>query len=275
MKLVLLHIVFLTCSLTFSQNQHELFANKGSFYFYWGWNRAIYSKSDIHFLGENYDFVLSKISASDRPSPFTLKTYFSPKYLTIPQYNFRIGYFLSNKINLSFGADHMKYVMKPFQTTLISGYIKDIDANYNGTYDEDEFQVNPNFLQFEHTDGLNYLNIETRISECIFSKKIWSINFIYGFGAGMLVPRTDATLMNFQRYDEFHISGWGISGLFGIQYNIGRILFIQFENKTGYINMPAIRTTSNKLDRAKQDFIFNQFNASIGFRVLPNQKKLD
>jgi len=61
---------------------------KGSFYAYWGWNRSLYSKSDIHFKGNNYDFTLTNIEARDRQSKFAFSTYFQT--VTIPQYNLRI-----------------------------------------------------------------------------------------------------------------------------------------------------------------------------------------
>jgi hypothetical protein len=35
---------------------------------FWGWNRAMFSKSDIHFKGNGYDFVLHNVVAHDRPS---------------------------------------------------------------------------------------------------------------------------------------------------------------------------------------------------------------
>ncbi len=42
---------------------------KGTFYVYWGWNRSLYTNSDISFQGPNYDFTLEKVAAADRPSP--------------------------------------------------------------------------------------------------------------------------------------------------------------------------------------------------------------
>ena len=67
--------------------------NKGKFYVYWGWNRGTFSNSDIRFKGENYDFTLSDVSANDRPTPFGLNPYFRIDRITIPQTNYRIGYF--------------------------------------------------------------------------------------------------------------------------------------------------------------------------------------
>jgi len=88
------------------------FATKrGSFYFYWGWNRAYYAPSTLRFHGNTYDFQLYDVVAVDRQSPFSPSLYFSPKKMTIPQYNFRMGYYFKNGLQFSLGVDHMKYVM--------------------------------------------------------------------------------------------------------------------------------------------------------------------
>ena len=41
--------------------------------------------------------------------------------------------------------------------------------------------------------------------------------------------------------------------------------FIQSELKGGFINMPDIRTTENKSDRASQHFFFTQINFLVGY----------
>ena len=58
--------------------------NKGKFFVFWGWNRSSFSTSDIQFKGQNYDFTLSDVKASDKPKPFGIY-YFKPTELTIPQ----------------------------------------------------------------------------------------------------------------------------------------------------------------------------------------------
>ena len=39
--------------------------NKGKFYIFWGGNRESYTKSDIHFTGQNYDFELNEVFFQD------------------------------------------------------------------------------------------------------------------------------------------------------------------------------------------------------------------
>jgi hypothetical protein len=69
----------------------ELFKRKGIFFFYWGYNRAAFSNSDIHFWGDGYDFKITNVMALDEPDPIS-KEYIGPTTFTIPQYNYRVGY---------------------------------------------------------------------------------------------------------------------------------------------------------------------------------------
>jgi len=46
--------------------------------------------------------------AKDRQTPFSLNAYLNPTLITIPQYNFRIGYFISKNYDISFGVDRIE-----------------------------------------------------------------------------------------------------------------------------------------------------------------------
>jgi hypothetical protein len=247
-------------------------SKKHSIYTYWGWNRSYYTKSNIHFQGRNYDFTLFDVIAKDRQSKFDLKTYFAPRNITIPQYNFRLGYFLNDKISLSFGADHMKYVMQNNEIVKIDGEISQTGTKYDKNYDKEDILLSTDFLMFEHTDGLNYENIELRYHHDLIVKNKWNLTFLEGIGIGALIPRTNTTLLNNKRYDQFHLSGYGLSAVAGINFEFFTYFFIQFEGKLGFINMPDIRTTEFKVDRASQHFFFFQYNGLFGFRF-PLKKK--
>jgi hypothetical protein len=41
---------------------------KGKVYFYYGWNRATYTTSDLRLTGDGYDFTLRNVKARDRQS---------------------------------------------------------------------------------------------------------------------------------------------------------------------------------------------------------------
>ena len=77
--------------------------------------------------------------------------------------------------------------------------------------------------------------------------------------------------MNNERHDDFHLAGYGIDAVVGLNITIYRYFFLQTEIKGGFIHMPDIRTTSSKLDRANQSFFFSQWNFVLGFNI-PTKK---
>jgi hypothetical protein len=243
--------------------------NKGKFYIFWGGNRETFSKSDIHFKGADYDFTLYDVEAHDKPKGWHVD-YINPARMTIPQTNLRIGYFINDHYNISIGVDHMKYVM--YQDKVV-----DYTGNYpdRGTYGEaiapNQVLLTEEFLTFEHTDGLNYVNTEfsrvddisSKLFKTLNSDKL-QINLTEGLGAGILYPKTNAQVLGKVRHDDFHISGYGISAKAGLNLTFFKHYFIQGELKGGYINMNDIRTTHSTADKASQHFWFLQRIVSVG-----------
>jgi len=276
-KIVTLVIVLLSIT-SFSQTeisvdlpiQKEKYTthNKGKFFFYWGGNRAYYSTSDIRFTGSDYDFTLNNATAHDRPKGYHID-YINPSKITIPQTNFRMGYFFNDHYNISIGWDHMKYVM--YQDKVVS-----YSGNYpnEGTFGEslpgNQLLLTENFLTFEHTDGLNYIHPEiTRVDDIsnwlsLPNTDKFQINLSEGFGAGVLLPKTNTKLFAKERYDEFHLSGFGVSAKAGLTFTFYKHFFIQTELKTGYIEMNDIRTTFDAADKAQQNFWFLESTIAFG-----------
>lgn len=247
--------------------------NKGKFYIFWGGNRESFSKSDIRFKGADYDFTLHNVSAHDKPKGFHID-YLNPARMTIPQTNLRIGYFISDHYNISIGFDHMKYVMYNDRRVSYSGYYPN-PGTYNENPANGELTLDEDFLLFEHTDGLNYVNTEiSRVDDISKLFKINNtdkiqVNVTEGIGGGFLYPKTNTTLLGKDRYDEFNIAGYGVSAKVGLNVTFFKYFFIQTELKGGYIEMNNIRTTQDKADSAEQNFWFLQRILTIGgiFRI--------
>ena len=247
--------------------------NKGKFYVYWGGNRENFSKSDIRFKGADYDFTLYDVEAHDKPKGWHLD-YVNPARMTIPQTNLRIGYFINDHYNISIGVDHMKYVMYNDRRVQYSGTYPNA-----GSYGENpvgnELTLTEDFLLFEHTDGLNYVNTEIARVDDISSlfglpnTDMFQINTVGGLGVGLLYPKTNTTLLGKDRHDDFHISGYGLSAKAGLNFTFLKHFFIQTELKGGYINMNDIKTTKSSADSASQEFWFLQRIITVGgiFRI--------
>lgn len=232
----------------------------------WGYNRSIFSNSDIHFSGTGYDFTLKDVKAFDRPTDFSLKNYFKPANITIPQYVYRLSYFVTDHWAVSLGMDHMKYVM-PAQNSHISGEINQSGNPYNGQFEQQEIQVTPDFLKFEHTDGLNYLNLLGEYYYEVYSSPSQNFGIVpfAGAGGGMMIPKSNVTLMNGDRSDRFHIAGFGLSANLGVQFYFYKHFFFRTQVKGGYINMPDILTRPGEaIDRASQDFWFGMWDFALG-----------
>ncbi|MBL4657454.1 MAG: hypothetical protein JKX73_05595 [Flavobacteriales bacterium] len=250
---------------------------KGKMFIHWGYNRSSYTNSDIAFSGPDYDFELLGVVAKDRQSPFNFKTYFGITSFTIPQYNFIIGYYFRDGFSISFNADHMKYVVESGQTTTITGTIEKNSSEFNGSYNQAAIDLTPEFLYFEHTDGLNYENIElTRYLDLWFNDKgNVDFNGQIGVAIGALVPRSNVLLMG-EGTDEFHLAGFGTSATAGVMLTLFKNWVLQYKVKGGYMNMPDIVTNGSKNpERVKQSFWFLERFFTVGANIpIKGKKKL-
>ncbi len=245
-------------------------SKKGQMFVFWGWNRAGFSKSDIRFKGADYDFTLHNVVAHDRPSEISM-AYIDPGRISIPQFNFRFGYFIKDNLALVIAQDHMKYVMDQDQTVDFSGYVT--NPTYAAMIENGQIDLTDGeFVKFEHTDGLNYINLGLEKYNSLLDHKKFDISWAYGGGAGILFPRSNVTLMQNERSDRFHVAGFGLDARANMNLVFWNHWMARVEGKFGYINMPDIKTTlNNKPDKAMQDFVFYQINFGIGYTF--NTKK--
>nr|WP_315202015.1 hypothetical protein [uncultured Flavobacterium sp.] len=244
--------------------------NKGKFTISWGGNRDYFTDSDITFKGDNYNFTIDNVTAHDKPKGWHID-YVNPARMTIPQTNFKLGYYITDKYMISIGLDHMKYVMTQGQTANITGEISNqSNPDFNKTYNGTPTVMTEDFLMFEHTDGLNYINTEFARQDDISSwfgiknTDKFQVNINEGVGIGVLYPKTNTTLMGQERHDDFHISGFGTSLRAGINLVFFKYFTIEGSLKGGYINMPDIRTTKSAADSASQHFLFGETMISFG-----------
>ena len=248
------------------------FAKKGTMFVFWGWNRAMFSKSDIHFKGADYDFYLKDVVAHDRPSELNWD-YINPGEISTPQFNFRAAYFLKDDLAIVVAQDHMKYVMDQDQTVDFSGHISNpvyAAKVVNGKVD----LSGQDFLKFEHTDGLNYINVGLEKYKLLLDKKNFQAAWAYGGGIGVLMPKSNVTLFNNARSDRFHFAGFGADLRTSVNLLFWKHIMARVEGKFGYINMPDIKTTlNNKPDKASQDFVFGQVNFGVGYLFHTKKEK--
>ena len=248
-------------------------SNKGKVFFSWGGNRGAFSNSEIRFKGNGFDFTIEDATARDKPKGWNID-YINPTRITIPQTNAKLGFFISEHYTIALGLDHMKYVMNRNRNRTVNGFIDipegEPGSEFNGVFNNETVFVSEDLLKFEHTNGLNYIYAElARFDDIsgifgIGNTDKFQINITEGLGGGVLYPKTNTTLLQKERYDEFNVAGYGISANVGLNLIFFKHFFIQLDARGGFINMNDIRITTDTSEHAEQHFYFFQRIISFG-----------
>lgn len=207
-------LVFLSvfCFTSVIAQKWEKDEQSGKAYFGWGYKRAWYSKSSIHFVNNSaesinvtskanhYDFTVHNVSAHDRSDFDRIKDVIN---ITIPQFVFRVGYSFNSKWAFEINYDHAKYVVDDFQKVRVTG-------RFNDTWVNQDTILDPvNFLHFEHTDWANFWLFNAVRKWNVFKlKDKLDLTWMLKPGAGFVMPRTDVTLFGQRLNNSWKVAGW-------------------------------------------------------------------
>lgn len=232
---------------------------------FWGYNRAFYNQSNLHFNGPEFDVTFYDLEATDRPTKFGL-VYFNPATITIPQYNLRVGYFLTDNISMSLGIDHMKYVVTPFQTVRFSGVItENISSTYAGSYLNEDIEVVPELLQFEHTDGFNFVSLEFEWLMNLFQfQNSMNINWNFGMGGIWLATKTKVKILGEGIDNDFHVAGFSFAGKMGPRLEYKNNFFLLGEAKCGYATLPSVLVENAEPEVGDHNVLFFEYYITLG-----------
>ena len=266
-------LLFLFVTLSSAHTQVSWFREYASeevpykWFLHWGYNRANFTSTNLHFTGPAYDFSLYDVEATDRPTPFSFKVYFNPATMWIPQYNVRMGWFFKPRWSLSFGVDHMKYVMKPNQELRLSGIITEAASEkYAGAYLNETRVIKPDFLTFEHSDGLNLTTLEAAYNFPVMSWRTGGLEWYNGLGALWVVTRTDVRVFGDGLNNDFHVAGYSLSAKSGLRLTVFKRFFILFEQKAGYMSLPAVLIKNEAPEIADHNLVFWERIMAAGVR---------
>lgn len=269
--IILLSLVFGLSTFQSLNAQKIEQGKKGEFFFYWGYNRSVFSKTNLHFNGPDYDFTLYDVKAKDKPSKFGLD-YFHPTKFSIPQYNYRLGYFLTNRIAISGGVDHMKYVVTPNQETRISGVITErASERYAGSYLNQKILLEEDLLKFEHTDGFNLVSLDFEYLHPLLFRRFKNLSMSWNFGIGgiWIVTKTNVRIFGEGLDNDFHIAGFTLVGKTGPRIEYKNRFFLLGEVKGGYASLPSvlIKNSAPELGDHNLSFLEYYIAGGVYFRI--------
>lgn len=251
----------------------ELKESKGNFFFFWGYNRSVYAKSNIRLKGPDYDFTLYDVEAKDLPKKFS-SIYYNPAKFTVPQFNFRIGFFISDKYAMATGWDHMKYRTVNGSKAQISGQI-DASASvlYAGIYDNDDIIMNEdNLVRMEHSDGFNVINLNLERHDYLYagSSENIALKLVSGVGIGFAVPWTNSFIFGVRNDDRPHFSGIGLQLFAAPEAVFFKRIFVRATAQGGFAKMWDIATTPRSDEsgsHAEQTIWYLERSVVLGYRL--------
>lgn len=236
-------------------------------YIQWGYNAEWYTRSTIHFkMSNGNNFKLHHVKAHDKPDYDAI--FEKPLEISIPQYNYRIGFYLNKKHSkaLEINFDHAKYVVTEGQKVKVTGKIDGVQV------DADSIINAARFLHLEHTDGANWLHINYVQQQPLLMKKDQSrplITYLWKAGAGINIPRTDFSWKGDRLNNNFHVSGYNISAEGGVRIYPFKKFFVEFTGKSGYVNyLKALANTSTqKGNNVSHSFGYFEVIGTFGFDI--------
>ncbi len=247
---------------TIDTTKHRKVINNGRFYGSWGYNEEWYTHSNISIdqpqLSNNYTF--EDLSAHDRIGWNNL-FHVQP---TIPQYNYRIGYFFDEKqlwgIEISF--DHTKYVV-------IQGGNSTLKGTFNGRQVDSTININNNTLYWQLNNGANWfeLSIVRKLPIYSTSNNKFIAYALVKAGIGPNTPHVSDDIFGEQNIPHFQIGGWNAGAEALIRFTFFQYAFIEYCNKVVYANYSDLKVYGGNGNNgiAAQSFGSYEWIANIGF----------
>ena len=223
--------------LTNIQAQTKKKERKGEFYFSWGYNKEWYTKSNFRVmqpsLGNDYKF--KNISGHDRPGwdegLFQLA-------LSIPQYNYRLGYFFNKQKGLAFeiNFDHTKFI------------ISDQDASIVGKLNNRQVDTvvafnASNGYYYYLNNGANFLlfNLVKRWHIYQTKNEIFKLDFLGKAGIGPVIPHVENAFFDKKNDDGFQLGGWNVGVEGTIKATVFKTIFLEYCNKLDYASYSGLK----------------------------------
>ncbi len=240
-------------------------------YFTWGYTKAAYSKSTLHFKNlsnkyneqtgryDYYDFTIYDATAHDRPDFDAIKDVVN---ITIPQFVCRLGYSFNDNMGIEINYDHTKYVVTDYQKVRLKGQFNNVAVDSITVLDPN------NFLHFEHTDGANFWMVNFVYKWKLYNpSKNFKASWVVKPGAGIVFPRTDVTLFGQSLNNNWKVAGWIVGVESGLRLEFFKNGFFEFVSKGSYADYVNAFVLGKGHGTARHHFFAGQLTATLGLRI--------
>jgi hypothetical protein len=237
------------------------FVKNGSLYASWGYNKEWYTRSTLHVhqssMGNNYR--MEGVAAHDNPG---WNDGLFQKELTIPQYNYRLGYFFNERQDfaIEINFDHTKYIIRQGQ-----------EVNLKGTLSG---QAVDRPLVFSSKDGFYYF-LNNGANFLLFNLvKRWQLYQVPGnqlrvdlltkAGIGPVIPHVENGLFGKDNKPGFQLGGWNCGLETALRVTAFKYAYLEFAQKVDYARYSNLNVYEGK---AHQAFGTYELVLSIGVHL--------
>lgn len=229
---------------------------KGEFYFSWGYNKEWYTRSNVTIdqpeLGNK--FTMRNVRAHDHPG--WDEGLFS-KAISIPQYNYRIGWFFNRKkgwgVEINF--DHTKYIIADGQYVHVTGTMNNKPVDDRVTFKENQnAHAGDSSSYYFLNNGANFLlfNIVKRWHLYSNKKETVVIDGLTKAGIGPVIPHVENKFFDQPGNDpHFQLGGWNVGLEGAVRATFFKYVYLEYANKLDYARYSGLKIYKGK---AKQAF---------------------
>jgi hypothetical protein len=261
-------------SFTAAQQKEKEKKRKHEFYFSWGYNTEWYTHSSLNItqpaLGNNFTF--QNVDAHDHRG---WDGQFFTKALSIPQYNYRIGYFFNEEKGLAIeiNFDHTKYLIEDDQVIHVTGTMHNKPINSNVLFIANGAPGADSSSYYYLNNGANFLlfNIVKRWHLIANKKGSVKIDGLGKFGIGPVIPHVQNKF--FDQPDNtphFQLGGWNTGLEAALRTTFFKYVYLEYTNKLDYARYSGLKIYDGK---AKQAFGTYEMILNLGLSF-PVGKKL-
>ena len=256
-------------SVVFAQAAKEAPAEKkriGAVYFSWGYNSEWYTRSTVHVKQQEYgnDYDLVSVHARDHKGWNNKSIFRQP--VTIPQYNYRLGFYINKKYDLAFeiNFDHTKYLIADSQFIRVKGKLNGVTTDETILFSE-----KTGFYYFLN-NGANFLlfNLVKRVGLYHTRNNNLFVDLNTKAGIGPVIPHVENKLFGRVNNQGFQFGGWNTGIETALRVTVMKYGFLEFSQKVDYARYSNLRVASG---RASQNFGTYELIMSAGF-IFPTSK---
>jgi hypothetical protein len=250
-----------------AQTPANYVGKKGQAYLSWGYNKEWYTMSDIHVkqqsLGNDYTF--QAVLGKDKPGWMRDQHNVFQQPITIPQYNYRLGYWFKDNWAFEINFDHTKYQVEQQQLLHLKG-------TYNNAA-VDTYFINRGNLQWQLNNGANFFlfNLVHRYQVPKMQFKNFNASLLFKGGVGFMVPHVENTILGNSNKPHFQFGGFDMGIEAALRLTFFKYAYLEYCNKAVYAQYFGLKIYEGK---ARQAFACYEMVANIGVNIpIRNTKK--